>query len=229
MLARQYGIGFQNVLQLLLLVVQQLQGLAPSQRAAFLHSPAGVTVLQVLRQVPMEYEDSLPLAFVVLSGGPQGGAAILAQQQGDTEGGWMYEVQGRTLVEQLLLPALLLQPARADGTQYSCSTSVNPRTAGSAGEAASGSEQGGDHGSGNSINSTASISREGGRSSSDAPSGSGHQEEGCSLQRGALEAPPPPPAAAAAVYDRMVMMYGAGAWKWTQYCLIPMVHHQPAC
>jgi hypothetical protein len=211
--ALQYGIGCQTILQLLLLVVQQLQAVPAQQRANFLHSSAGATVLQCLSQMPMGYVDKLPLAFAVLSGGTQGGAALMAQQQDDTEGGWMYGMTGRTLVEQLLLPALLLQPS----TRGSRSTSgMNMRASCSQVEGAgSGSSC---QGNGNDDRGDSSPST-GGSSSRGSPVS--HLDEGCNPQPGARDTAA---AAHVAAFDRMVMMFGPGESHCVSTCLMKQVH-----
>jgi hypothetical protein len=96
-----------TVTQLLLLLVQQLQG-APSQvRAAFLGSPAGTILLQLLRGISTsvtQYPGELLLqdAPGTAAGHDAGEAAAAA--------GWSSHLLWSTdLVEVLLLPGLLLE------------------------------------------------------------------------------------------------------------------------
>jgi hypothetical protein len=104
---------------LLLLMTQQLQQAPAPVRATFLHSPAGSYLLRVLQLMALG-KMSLPmfelaLADVLVRGGWQAAAAAGEQQQQQQQDGtasWVvHQPSTRELVEQLLLPALLLQPA----------------------------------------------------------------------------------------------------------------------
>jgi hypothetical protein len=107
--------GGRALTHLLLLLGQQLQGLAPQQRAAFLHSPAGAAVLQVLH----EYCQAKVIRYnnmeVMVGGHPAGAESDQDQQQQQGAGNRQsHTLSGLAGVEQLLLPCLLLQHASAD-------------------------------------------------------------------------------------------------------------------
>jgi hypothetical protein len=114
--------------QLLLLVVQELQGASPQQRTAFLHSPAGGTVLRVLTDLLCQEGISMHVAGVVAGLGLQVPVGGHQQQQQQVPGGLQASnMNALSLVEQLLLPGLLLQPAPAaelrDSDAGGCSSS----------------------------------------------------------------------------------------------------------
>jgi hypothetical protein len=118
--ARQFYV----VVQLLMLLVQQLQG-APSQlRAAFLHSPAGSCVLQVLSEIAPELVSSMgPCVMEVLldTGLQQAGAG---RQHMPAAPGWAnHWSHGRAVVELLLLPGLLLEPVLSMGVSEGANSS----------------------------------------------------------------------------------------------------------
>jgi hypothetical protein len=98
--------------QLLVLLVQQLQGAGSQSRAAFLHGPAGSEVLRVLSElslVTVNNRDTIadlvcpkwqPAAAAAAGHGPQQGRTILQNLKLNTRG----------LMELMVLPGLLLQP-----------------------------------------------------------------------------------------------------------------------
>jgi hypothetical protein len=110
---------FYVVLQLLLLLVQQLQGAAPRQRAAFLHSPGGTFVLHVLGEMVPEIITSWePVMEVLMETGSQ--QAAIGQQQKAAVPGWVnHWFHARAAMELLLLPGLLLQPVLRMGSSES--------------------------------------------------------------------------------------------------------------
>jgi hypothetical protein len=107
-------LGHCLVPQLLLLLVQQLHLVTPQLRSIFLHSPAGNTVLQVLSEMSSDIAVQKGEVLVLYRIEPLGAAGLLEllQTDGDMQGQWGYNTtNARTLlVQQLLLPGLLLQP-----------------------------------------------------------------------------------------------------------------------
>jgi hypothetical protein len=95
--------GASATLQLLVLLVQQLQGLGPEARTAFLHSPAGSNVLQVL--------SSMVEQGMVSGGTGCGDQSVPIGRSQDGDGCMQLHSASRDqLVSLLLLPGLLLQP-----------------------------------------------------------------------------------------------------------------------
>jgi hypothetical protein len=94
--------GASGTLQLLVLLVQRLQGSSPEVFNAFLNSQAGTKVLQVLGSIA---EQGLLSKGVGTGGRSQ---AVPSEQQGTALS--MLNAHGDALVGLLLLPGLLLQP-----------------------------------------------------------------------------------------------------------------------
>jgi hypothetical protein len=118
--------GHDGVAQLLLLLVQQLHLVTPPLRSSFLHSPAGNTVLQVLSE--MSSDQAVQQGRV--------GLLELQRTNKDPKGTWAsYTTTAHTLlVQQLLLPSLLLQPtpqAQALWRTCTCSTDADSSSCGS--------------------------------------------------------------------------------------------------
>jgi hypothetical protein len=102
--------GHRALFELLVLLVQQLQAASPEARATFLHSPAGSEVLRVLNQVLADQPAASGRVAVMTDGRLLGAGGV--QQLSDSKGSWRNI--GHTvawLVEVLVLPGLLLQPA----------------------------------------------------------------------------------------------------------------------
>jgi hypothetical protein len=122
-----YKKGCQTLFQLLVLVVQQLQGVPAQQRVAFLHSPAGNTVLHVLMDLLAEEEAMMDLGQVVAGAGLQVPEGVQHLQQQLVAGNSQAsKLDGLSMIVQLLLPGLLLQPAFAppvcEGDAGGCSS-----------------------------------------------------------------------------------------------------------
>jgi hypothetical protein len=130
-------LGHCLVPQLLLLLVQQLHLVTPQLRSIFLHSPAGNTVLQVLSEMSSDIAVQKGEVLVLYRIEPLGAAGLLEllQTDGDMQGQWGYNTtNARTLlVQQLLLPGLLLQPKPQLQAPW------RPRTAGTSGSSSGGS------------------------------------------------------------------------------------------
>jgi hypothetical protein len=112
----------------LLLLVQQLQGVSPQLRTAFLHSPAGGVVLRLMGEmsrVQPDLHDPVGNDMLRQLRGRSGQSAQgLSWLPGWASNGpeerptdtWLAAcLSSRVLVQQLLLPGLLLQPAVAGG------------------------------------------------------------------------------------------------------------------
>jgi hypothetical protein len=105
------------LVSMVVLLVQQLQGMSPQQRAAFLHSPAGSSVLQVLSalgslQTGDPSAEGTAVRMLVSGDLSKCAAADPTQQQQQQQPCDIksYVASSRELVELLLLPGLLLQP-----------------------------------------------------------------------------------------------------------------------
>jgi hypothetical protein len=119
-----------GVFQLLLLLVQQLQGVPAEERSAFLHSPAGSEALRVLSELmSMEaagWRFALTMILPTATQDPQGGVQQ-QQQPGEqqleqppaTAAAPRVWLTGHAVVQELLVPGLLLslteQPGAAGG------------------------------------------------------------------------------------------------------------------
>jgi hypothetical protein len=99
---------------LLLLVVQQLQGVPAQERTSFLHSPAGGEVLRVLSELDsMEVAGwGSALAMILPTGSQEPAGAIHKQQQPSPPAAETVWLTAHALVQELLLPGLLLQPVQ---------------------------------------------------------------------------------------------------------------------
>jgi hypothetical protein len=98
------ALGTLQLLQLLVLVVQQLQGAPPQQRAAFLGSPAGTILLHVLSGISSPDAQHIFGCELLVQDVPLTATAAAAAD-------WHNCVpRGHDLVEMLLLPGLLLAP-----------------------------------------------------------------------------------------------------------------------
>jgi hypothetical protein len=125
-----------------LLMAQQLQRVPSRHRAAFLHSPAGNSVLQVLSE--LSAGQGVEVAFCELALGERHRDPREVQREEQAAAGdWTPAIlPGRLLVQQLLVPGLLLHPTPAEGcsstSRQNVSTSSSSHAAGSSGEGASG-------------------------------------------------------------------------------------------
>jgi hypothetical protein len=134
--APQASAGFwwkQVLVPLLVLLVQQLQGAPPQQRTAFLHSPAGSSVLRVLGKLQQAGASAGSWVDVVQYNEADAAAAMQGNQQYTMGMMQKHGLSGRALVELLLLPGLLLEWAgdeRADGSRYSCAGASGSSDAG---------------------------------------------------------------------------------------------------
>lgn len=110
----------QALTHVVLLVVQQLQAAPSEVRSSFLHSPAGNAVLQVLNELSSGPGVGQAFSDVYVGAGAQGPGAQQEEQQGAS--GWrLCTLLGEDVVQQLLLPGLLLQLVPAgEGSFSSC-------------------------------------------------------------------------------------------------------------
>jgi hypothetical protein len=98
--------------QLLLLLVAQLQGTSPQQRAAFLYSPAGSSVMRVVSE--MRAEEALMSGWAMCASNNRAVAATRLQHFFQGQGAWgSLEYTAGGVMERLVLPGLLLQPVPA--------------------------------------------------------------------------------------------------------------------
>jgi hypothetical protein len=108
----QWAKQFYVVAQLLMLLVQQLQGVSPQQRGAFLCSPTGTTLLWVLSEMSSYAKTKTDMSVMEVLMAPRPQQAGTGQQVQAAAAGWVnHWAQGRAMVELLLLPGLLLEPA----------------------------------------------------------------------------------------------------------------------
>jgi hypothetical protein len=99
------------LMQLLLLLAHQLQRAPPQQRAAFLGSPWGSIVLQVMSEL-VEGNHLDTLAVLVSDAVGQPSSQQQQQQPMVVQNAWQeHMIRGDVLLELLVLPALLLHPA----------------------------------------------------------------------------------------------------------------------
>jgi hypothetical protein len=102
----------QALARFLLLLVRQLQGAPAGRRAAFLGSPACSIAHQVLSEFSSGLGLQLPLWDVLVRGGAADAAALQQERYGPD--GWkLCALSGEAVVQQVLLPGLLLVPAPA--------------------------------------------------------------------------------------------------------------------
>jgi hypothetical protein len=99
----------------LTLLVQQLQAMAPQQRAAFLHSPAGNTVLHVLSEMCASEVMAKDVVRLVDSSTVQQVAQQAEEQPWPAEPDVVqHGLSGHAVVSLLVLPGLLLEPASSE-------------------------------------------------------------------------------------------------------------------
>jgi hypothetical protein len=102
--------GHGVLFQLLLLLVQQLQGMPPHQRTSFLHSPAGSEVLRVLSKMSSD-EAAMRKPIRAMFDKAALGAAGVQELQEQGRKWWRPQAyEARAVLEMAVLPGLLLQP-----------------------------------------------------------------------------------------------------------------------